>query len=294
MPRCNGCGSTFRTGDGLESHLSQKRFKRCRAAYHSSDGLLEQYGLASDDSMVTVDPAGDYYGEYDSYTQDDIADRLGVNVNSVTPEAMAPDVADPAPMMEPFGDQEDGTTDARDAGSDTGSEGDVSDLDELVNAAASLECEGGWEPDVPVANVETTPLSSSAPPHSPDDFDGRSPSPPLLFTPSPPSSRSSSPSLVLSDSDMESDTDRLPRNTPYSQLFKQEPFVDLFPNPSAGSPLPDEEQSANSAYQARMGGDRNPYFPFADETDWLVARWAKLRGPSSTALTELLQIPGVR
>ncbi|KAJ3575317.1 hypothetical protein NP233_g1175 [Leucocoprinus birnbaumii] len=37
----------------------------------------------------------------------------------------------------------------------------------------------------------------------------------------------------------------------------------------------------------------NPYAPFNSQIDWLVARWAKLRGPGSTALSDLLGIPGV-
>lgn len=38
----------------------------------------------------------------------------------------------------------------------------------------------------------------------------------------------------------------------------------------------------------------NPYAPFASRLDWEVAEWAKLRGPSATAFSELLMIPGVR
>ena len=33
--------------------------------------------------------------------------------------------------------------------------------------------------------------------------------------------------------------------------------------------------------------------PFSTRREWEVARWAKLRGPSSTALSELLEIDGV-
>lgn len=33
--------------------------------------------------------------------------------------------------------------------------------------------------------------------------------------------------------------------------------------------------------------------PFSTRTEWEIARWAKLRGPSSTALSELLKIDGV-
>lgn len=33
--------------------------------------------------------------------------------------------------------------------------------------------------------------------------------------------------------------------------------------------------------------------PFRSHSDWAIARWAKMRGPSSSAVTELLSIPGV-
>lgn len=36
------------------------------------------------------------------------------------------------------------------------------------------------------------------------------------------------------------------------------------------------------------------YAPFPSRLDWEVARWAKLRGPTSTAVSELLNIGGVR
>ncbi|KAI0323179.1 hypothetical protein GY45DRAFT_1236956, partial [Cubamyces sp. BRFM 1775] len=35
------------------------------------------------------------------------------------------------------------------------------------------------------------------------------------------------------------------------------------------------------------------YAPFVSEIDWEFARWAKMRGPGSTAVTELLKIRGL-
>ncbi|KAI1783377.1 hypothetical protein LXA43DRAFT_1133211 [Ganoderma leucocontextum] len=47
-------------------------------------------------------------------------------------------------------------------------------------------------------------------------------------------------------------------------------------------------------YASRVSGSAdNPYAPFNSRLDWEIARWGKLRGSSSTSLTELLQIPGV-
>ena len=49
-------------------------------------------------------------------------------------------------------------------------------------------------------------------------------------------------------------------------------------------------------YASSLGDEENEpseWAPFSTRLEWEVARWAKLRGPSSTALSELLQIDGV-
>ncbi|KAI1785623.1 hypothetical protein LXA43DRAFT_1114924, partial [Ganoderma leucocontextum] len=52
--------------------------------------------------------------------------------------------------------------------------------------------------------------------------------------------------------------------------------------------------SGYQGYASRVSGSAdNPYAPFNSRLDWEIARWGKLRGPSSTSLTELLQIQGV-
>lgn len=42
-----------------------------------------------------------------------------------------------------------------------------------------------------------------------------------------------------------------------------------------------------------MDGEPNPFFPFASELDWRVARWAVKDGPGHNAFNRLLEIPGV-
>lgn len=50
-----------------------------------------------------------------------------------------------------------------------------------------------------------------------------------------------------------------------------------------------------AGYKSYPGSDEeNPWAPFSSQTDWEVARWAKLRGPGSTSFSELLSIDGVR
>ena len=71
-------------------------------------------------------------------------------------------------------------------------------------------------------------------------------------------------------------------------------IIDQFPFGSPGSPIPGSSRGL-SAYEAlREMHTDNPWAPFSSQLDWEVARWAKMRSPSSTAVTELLAIPGVR
>lgn len=51
----------------------------------------------------------------------------------------------------------------------------------------------------------------------------------------------------------------------------------------------DDEYTSN----VNVNSERNIWAPFNSKLDWEVARWAKMRGPGSTALSELLAIEGV-
>ncbi|KAI0038015.1 hypothetical protein FA95DRAFT_1449770, partial [Auriscalpium vulgare] len=64
----------------------------------------------------------------------------------------------------------------------------------------------------------------------------------------------------------------------------------------AGAPIPQPATRTYDAYQERLGADdpTNLWAPFASKMEWEVANWAKMRGPTSTAFTELLQIEGLR
>ncbi|KAJ4483962.1 hypothetical protein J3R30DRAFT_3839006 [Lentinula aciculospora] len=76
----------------------------------------------------------------------------------------------------------------------------------------------------------------------------------------------------------------------------REPYIVHYLDPRAGAPIHSQSSfaSENDQYSQRLDGlNVNPWAPFISETDWRVAHWAKTRGPSSTALSELLAIDGV-
>jgi len=69
--------------------------------------------------------------------------------------------------------------------------------------------------------------------------------------------------------------------------------IDHFPSASAGAPI-HGMPCGNSIYESQRGaGGDSIWSPFTSQCDWLFARWAKMRGPTSSAVTELLAIPEV-
>jgi hypothetical protein len=88
------------------------------------------------------------------------------------------------------------------------------------------------------------------------------------------------------------------RRESHSRLT-QKPVIRLFndrPDRNAGAPLPNQTKTSYETYQDALPNSNtvpNVWAPFASKIDWEVARWAKLRGPGSTALSELLRIERV-
>ncbi|KAF8878336.1 hypothetical protein BD779DRAFT_1474853 [Infundibulicybe gibba] len=113
----------------------------------------------------------------------------------------------------------------------------------------------------------------------------------------PPSFRSPSPTNQIIDSDDED----VPLRPNLEERFLQRPtvvtFQDTYPGSLAGMPIPTTPASKSGylGYKAQLGtdGETNIWAPFKSQLDWEVAKWAKLRGPSSTAFTELLKLEGV-
>ena len=80
----------------------------------------------------------------------------------------------------------------------------------------------------------------------------------------------------------------------FEEPLKSKPYIVKFAG-RAGAVYSEKDQDDNRRYLGAIGtqSNVNPYAPFASKIDWEIARWAKLRGPSSTAFTELMSIEGV-
>ena len=74
------------------------------------------------------------------------------------------------------------------------------------------------------------------------------------------------------------------------------PVIRRFPGNNAGAPLSQVKQ-ARAGYREIQSeidaDDGHIWAPFRSKLDWEFARWAKLRGPTSTAVSELLAIDEV-
>lgn len=88
------------------------------------------------------------------------------------------------------------------------------------------------------------------------------------------------------------------RHRAESHLRYQPAAVDQFPFGQPGKVIDSSTTDASyAAYQASLEEldvhGASQWAPFSSKVDWEIGCWAKMRGPGSTALDELLQIEGV-
>jgi hypothetical protein len=65
--------------------------------------------------------------------------------------------------------------------------------------------------------------------------------------------------------------------------------IDRFPSDKAGAPIPSAARRSTEDTAAQ-----SVWAPFVSQCDWQVANWAKMRGPTSSAVMDLLAIGEVR
>lgn len=113
-----------------------------------------------------------------------------------------------------------------------------------------------------------------------------------------PPSRPPSPPGIDSDSDteMEEEYGRLLSKEERQNAEKTQwtsPVVQKFPGSRAGEAVGDDGPAGYAEYGTPDPLSENPYAPFSSQVDWQFAKWAKLRGPGSTSVSELLGIESV-
>ncbi|TFK52086.1 hypothetical protein OE88DRAFT_1679776 [Heliocybe sulcata] len=105
------------------------------------------------------------------------------------------------------------------------------------------------------------------------------------------------PGLSIGDEAVEDVPDSSPVDARESSLWYKQLTVNAFPGGWAGAPVDSSDPQSPSVYEKYKNcidaSGANPWAPFKSRLDWEFARWAKTRGPGSTAVTELLSIEGV-
>jgi hypothetical protein len=82
------------------------------------------------------------------------------------------------------------------------------------------------------------------------------------------------------------------------EVLQKRPFVVKFTKGRAGATYATQQvegDNLNASYRHNVANGENPspYSPFSSKLEWEIVHWAKMRGPSSTAFNELIQIEGV-
>lgn len=139
---------------------------------------------------------------------------------------------------------------------------DNDDEDDGDNSGEEENYEGGWEPMVPQQG--SSPMTGAGDHAEVDDME---------------------------DEDVGA-TGHAEREQAESRIGGSPVVID-YPNPRAGERLRQEDSSYTGYEKSVQDSENNIYAPFSSKREWEIARWAKLRGPGSTAFTDLLKIDGV-
>ncbi|KIJ15199.1 hypothetical protein PAXINDRAFT_77646, partial [Paxillus involutus ATCC 200175] len=144
--------------------------------------------------------------------------------------------------------------------------------EELEAEGEQVELEGGWEP--PVTDF-----------HADEDVDAVN-------------------NLADDEGEALAAADATPQDVRHNAEapLQKGPYVAHFPIPSAGQPIQVVDDQAGRTwsqyedYLKEFKTDHvmgNVFAPFTSDLDWKFARWAKLHGPGSTTVSDLLAIDGV-
>ncbi|OJT07538.1 hypothetical protein TRAPUB_1634 [Trametes pubescens] len=299
MVFCSGCDTQFSLS-GRSRHWAQTSQHECLAAAEAYRKQLLAAAAPDDGEEGLARPfEGDYFGDYD------IQDFRTPNDN----EAVALSDHD-IDMLDEHGHGSDALDLDRFSLGASGSglheldedEGDADDGEEDEEAAdADDEDEDGedmdGEDDEDEEDGDFEPSEDDK--YEEEEADFVSWEPPLeLGQDAQPSEHAANPAR---EDDIAEEAAILPRASRQAaeNNLRRKTFIVRYaqPLPSSGHRAilgQRTQRPAYSAYKARIDAEgSNPWAPFQSQLDWEVARWAKTRGPGSTALTELLAIKGL-
>jgi len=279
--RCRGCGRIF-THHGLGQHLAKTHRVRCRVVHNASQPQSRFRSSPYERSLLTLPPNSASWGYPNPYfgrrhpsghggTPSDSPAFLPLGNEAITTGNMndrklASHRSGTYTKLTTATNVDNSNNNADDQANDTAAGGDAmpdtADMTDTADATdanvfetiTQVHTDGFLDSDSTVPNPEQIPSAES---ESPPETP---PNP--LGQPSSPDARSQ---VVV---------ERFRRGNPGAPI-----------NGTQGSPIYESSQET-------LGG--SVWAPFRSECDWNVAHWAKMNGPSATALTGLLAIPNVR
>ncbi|PPQ73617.1 hypothetical protein CVT26_010525 [Gymnopilus dilepis] len=254
---CRGCDSTGFNWRGYVQHVRLSRDELCKHAFTTDFGLRDDANVGLPTKAIPFE--GDALGSAADYSADDFGQGLA-DSDSVGDIAMDFAPSEDGVIAE-FEGQDQDISDPADDSDDDGLEREM-----------QAELENAWEPDRPGAPLEA-PAEMHDTEEDQHDNNGdlanqvreerASIEGPLIGPPG----HGPSPSARLRFTEKH-------RSSRCGQKLGQHEAVDV-------------------RYQAHVNGESNLWAPFKSKMDWEIAKWAKLRGPGSTAFSELLAIDGV-
>ncbi|KAL0574790.1 hypothetical protein V5O48_007182 [Marasmius crinis-equi] len=283
MPSCHGCHTTF-TALGFRSHLAQTERAECIAYGQALDGIYTHPQHSFSDDSDNENELGGEFSDSDNDKED------LVYMGDGWEETFKPQFFDVDLDFEPkaFAGDLLGDYDLDDLGQPDGGIGAQTRDDGWLAQDETSGLDGGFDfndydgnngynddDDEMHAMVEKT----WEPPHDTTTTVTAEPEN-INSVPTTPPATTSSPTRRVSIEDH----------------LRQKPFVVKFTG-KAGTPLTEGEtqySDGNKRYSKALGSTGTAvWHPFTSELDWLVGKWAKLRGPGSNAFNELLKIPGL-
>lgn len=279
---CRGCGSSHTKWRGYVAHVHQSTDELCQQAYDLDQGLLS----FSDDDDPTMSPnrlripdfsddddnrpspfEGDALGSAEEYAFDDFGQGMDVDLEGggerVEGTQQAEVGRDNVPIMSELDVVDPLVPNAEDFGG--------TDDDEGAERAMCAQLENAWEPERPVQDPSCATTTAAPPANENADND---------------LAQQLRQDRVVAEGLLIGKEGLGPKPAAITK------FSDKYTSSQCGQPITHSE-CIDSRYELHVNGTGNPWAPFLSKMEWEVSRWAKLRGPSSTAFSELLAIEGV-
>ena len=274
MPTCPGCTREF-SFTGCARHLAQTRNQACREIYEE----LYRFEVSSD-----VD--SDYLDRFESSNVD--SDEVNPYFSGDIFEARADDIFGGSRWTDNDNQMDIDDDDNRLREEDNGESGEEDDL-------LSGDFEAGWEPVRLGQMADITEMEYADDTSAEDDAPQARLAVEMEHTDDMSVNDDALQAEVEPTGDISvDDHDDAPqaRLEAEEQLYN-EPIVMKFPYGNAGAPITNAEANGYHSYKHQMTNSESCWAPFKSKIEWEIARWAKLRGPSSTAFDDLLGIEGV-